>query len=43
MKQHMTLTAVVVSKPKRESYGTVAAFEDLYGNRRDLVQAVGSR
>lgn len=27
-----------VRKPKEESYGTVAVFEDLYGNLWDLVQ-----
>jgi catechol 2,3-dioxygenase-like lactoylglutathione lyase family enzyme len=25
-------------EPRREAYGTVAVFEDLYGNRWDLVQ-----
>ncbi len=24
--------------PRHESYGTVAVFEDLYGNRWDLIQ-----
>ena len=27
-----------IETPRRESYGTVAVFEDLYGNRWDLVQ-----
>jgi catechol 2,3-dioxygenase-like lactoylglutathione lyase family enzyme len=27
-----------VRPPKREPYGTVAVFEDLYGNRWDLIQ-----
>ena len=27
-----------VRPPKQESYGTVAVFEDLYGNRWDLLQ-----
>ncbi len=27
-----------VREPKNESYGTVAVFEDLYGNRWDLIQ-----
>lgn len=31
-----------VREPKEETYGTVAVFEDLYGNRWDLVQAVES-
>ncbi len=29
-----------VREPKQESYGTVAVFQDLYGNLWDLVQAV---
>src|SRR5262245_54975196 len=29
---------VFVREPKEESYGTVAVFEDLYGNLWDLVQ-----
>ena len=28
--------------PRREDYGTVAVFEDVYGNRWDLVQVQGS-
>jgi catechol 2,3-dioxygenase-like lactoylglutathione lyase family enzyme len=28
-------------EPKTESYGTVAVFEDVYGNQWDLVQAAG--
>ena len=27
-----------IEKPRQETYGTVAVFEDLYGNRWDLVQ-----
>ena len=27
-----------VEKPREEPYGTVAVFEDLYGNRWDLIQ-----
>jgi hypothetical protein len=27
-----------VTDPREESYGTVAVFEDLYGNRWDLLQ-----
>ena len=30
-----------VEAPRRESYGTVAVFEDLYGNRWDLIQLKG--
>ncbi len=29
-------------KPREESYGTVAVFEDLYGNRWDLIQRTGA-
>src|ERR1700758_5141422 len=29
-----------VREPKQSSYGTVAVFEDLYGNQWDLVQAL---
>ena len=29
---------VFVREPKEEGYGTVAVFEDLYGNRWDLLQ-----
>jgi hypothetical protein len=25
--------------PREESYGTVAVFEDLYGNKWDLIQS----
>lgn len=31
-----------VERPRRESYGTVAVFEDLYGNRWDLIQHTGT-
>jgi hypothetical protein len=27
-----------LEEPRREGYGTVAVFEDLYGNRWDLIQ-----
>ena len=27
--------------PRREAYGTVAVFEDLYGNRWDLIEPAG--
>jgi hypothetical protein len=27
-----------VEPPRREDYGTVAVFEDLYGNRWDLIE-----
>ena len=27
-----------LEEPRKESYGTVAVFEDLYGNRWDLIQ-----
>ena len=29
-----------VRGPKREPYGAVAVFEDLYGNRWDLIEPV---
>ncbi|MFY7896182.1 MAG: VOC family protein, partial [Phycisphaerales bacterium] len=29
---------VFTQVPRREKYGTVAVFEDLYGNRFDLIQ-----
>lgn len=29
-----------VERPRREAYGTVAVFEDLYGNRWDLIEPV---
>ena len=29
-----------VREPREEAYGTVAVFEDLYGNRWDLLQPV---
>ncbi len=32
-----------VREPQAEGYGTVAVFEDLYGNRWDLVQAAAAR
>ena len=32
-----------VRDPKDESYGTVAVFEDLYGNRWDLIQFSAAR
>lgn len=30
-----------VEAPRHEAYGTVAVFEDLYGNRWDLLQPAG--
>ena len=30
-----------VQAPRREAYGTVVVFEDLYGNRWDLVERYG--
>ena len=32
-----------VEEPRVESYGTVAVFEDLYGNRWDLIQPTSHR
>jgi uncharacterized glyoxalase superfamily protein PhnB len=31
-----------LEQPREESYGTVAVFEDLYGNRWDLIQPKNS-
>ncbi len=31
-----------VGEPRKEAYGTVAVFEDLYGNRWDLVEPAGA-
>jgi catechol 2,3-dioxygenase-like lactoylglutathione lyase family enzyme len=31
-----------VREPRREPYGTVAVFEDLYGNRWDLIERANS-
>lgn len=31
-----------IEEPRRETYGTVAVFEDLYGNRWDLIASTGS-
>jgi catechol 2,3-dioxygenase-like lactoylglutathione lyase family enzyme len=40
--QRMTAAGVrFVREPKEESYGTVAVFEDLYGNRWDLIETAG--
>jgi catechol 2,3-dioxygenase-like lactoylglutathione lyase family enzyme len=37
--QDMTSRGIVfVREPQEEAYGTVAVFEDLYGNRWDLVE-----
>jgi len=33
---------VFVEAPRVEPYGTVAVFEDLYGNRWDLIEPAGS-
>jgi hypothetical protein len=30
-------------EPKEEPYGIVAVFEDLYGNRWDLLQRIDAR
>jgi len=29
-----------LEEPRREPYGTVAVFEDLYGNRWDLIERI---
>jgi catechol 2,3-dioxygenase-like lactoylglutathione lyase family enzyme len=38
----VTLGISFIREPKQESYGTVAVFEDLYGNLWDLIQRVDS-
>lgn len=37
-RQYQANGVVFVEEPREESYGTVAVFADLYGNRWDLVQ-----
>ena len=38
-KTNMTSAGVqFLERPRHEAYGTVAVFEDLYGNRWDLLQ-----
>jgi catechol 2,3-dioxygenase-like lactoylglutathione lyase family enzyme len=38
----MTATGVrFLESPRHERYGTVAVFEDLYGNKWDLIQPAG--
>lgn len=37
-KEMISLGITFVRKPKLEKYGTVAVFEDLYGNLFDLIQ-----
>jgi catechol 2,3-dioxygenase-like lactoylglutathione lyase family enzyme len=32
---------IFVEQPRVEAYGTVAVFEDLYGNRWDLIEHIG--
>lgn len=32
-----------LEEPRQESYGVVAVFEDLYGNRWDLIEPAGAR
>jgi catechol 2,3-dioxygenase-like lactoylglutathione lyase family enzyme len=37
--EHMRAKGVTfLEQPRQEAYGTVAVFEDLYGNRWDLIQ-----
>ena len=41
VRDHMAMRArgvKFVEEPRQEAYGTVAVFEDLYGNRWDLVE-----
>lgn len=37
-KNYQSKGVVFVREPKEETYGTVAVFEDLYGNLWDLLQ-----
>jgi uncharacterized glyoxalase superfamily protein PhnB len=40
-RDHAAMSAAGVrflEEPRREAYGTVAVFEDLYGNRWDLIE-----
>jgi catechol 2,3-dioxygenase-like lactoylglutathione lyase family enzyme len=42
---HARMTAAGVrflEAPRREAYGAVAVFEDLYGNRWDLIEPAGA-
>ncbi len=42
---HARMTAAGVrflETPRREAYGAVAVFEDLYGNRWDLIEPAGA-
>ena len=44
-RDHRAMTAAgvrFVEAPRHEPYGTVAVFEDLYGNRWDLIQPAGA-
>jgi uncharacterized glyoxalase superfamily protein PhnB len=36
---YMERGVVFVDEPRREEYGLVAVFTDLYGNRWDLIEA----
>ncbi|MBB5753213.1 VOC family protein [Prosthecomicrobium pneumaticum] len=44
-RDHAAFTAAgvrFIETPRREAYGTVAVFEDLYGNRWDLIELRGA-
>lgn len=44
-REHVSMTARGVrflESPRREPYGTVAVFEDLYGNKWDLIEPLRS-
>jgi hypothetical protein len=46
VRDHREMTARgvrFVEKPRREKYGVVAVFEDLYGNRWDLIERKSGR
>lgn len=45
-RDHAAFTAqgvVFLEEPRQEAYGRVAVFQDLYGNRWDLIQSVAER
>ena len=44
-RDHAAFTAggvCFMEAPRQEDYGTVAVFEDLYGNRRYLIESISS-
>jgi uncharacterized glyoxalase superfamily protein PhnB len=39
--RYQTAGVTFVRAPKKEPYGTVAVFKDLYGNLWDLIEPIG--